>query len=95
MLRNGLTHTHTDRAHTHTPPPAQAPNLQQKFDVCHLATGDMLRAAVKAGTELGKEAKAVMEAGQLVSDEVCVCVCLCASWGVRACFCVWFGSASS
>eukprot|EP00158_Paraphelidium_tribonemae_P000989 Partr_v1_DN23804_c0_g1_i1_m63701 putative adenylate kinase len=50
----------------------QSPRIKDSFCVCHLATGDMLRAAVRAGTEVGKKAKAVMEAGQLVSDEIMV-----------------------
>lgn len=50
----------------------QAPNLKEKFCACHLATGDMLRAQVKAQTELGKEAKKIMDKGGLVSDEIMV-----------------------
>jgi hypothetical protein len=50
----------------------QAPNIQEKYKVCHLATGDMLREQVKAGTELGKEAKKIMDAGGLVSDEIVI-----------------------
>ncbi|POY76642.1 putative Adenylate kinase [Rhodotorula taiwanensis] len=50
----------------------QAPNIQEKYNVCHLATGDMLREQVKAGTELGKEAKKIMDAGGLVSDEIVI-----------------------
>ncbi|KAI9006951.1 adenylate kinase-domain-containing protein [Hyaloraphidium curvatum] len=50
----------------------QAPMIQEAYCVCHLATGDMLRAAVKAGTPLGLEAKKVMEAGGLVSDELVI-----------------------
>jgi len=50
----------------------QSPKLVGAFGVCHLATGDMLRAAVTAGTDVGKKAKAVMDAGQLVSDDLVV-----------------------
>jgi adenylate kinase len=50
----------------------QAAYLKRDFSVCHLATGDMLRAAVQAGTPVGKQAKEIMEKGGLVSDEIMV-----------------------
>lgn len=50
----------------------QSANLVKEYGVCHLATGDLLRAAVAAGTALGKAAKAVMDKGELVSDEIMV-----------------------
>jgi adenylate kinase len=50
----------------------QSPALKKELCVCHLATGDMLRAAVTAGTEMGKTAKKVMDAGGLVSDDIVV-----------------------
>ncbi|OZJ02698.1 hypothetical protein BZG36_04601 [Bifiguratus adelaidae] len=50
----------------------QAPKIKEKFCICHLATGDMLRAAVAAKTPLGMEAKKIMDAGGLVSDEIVV-----------------------
>jgi adenylate kinase len=48
----------------------QADRLVKARDMVQLSTGDMLRAAVKAGTPTGLKAKAVMDAGQLVSDEI-------------------------
>ena len=48
----------------------QAVRLEQALGVPHISTGDLLRAAVKAGTPLGTQAKAVMERGELVSDAI-------------------------
>ena len=50
----------------------QAANLVAEFGIPHISTGDMFRAAVKEGTELGKQAKACMDAGKLVPDEVTI-----------------------
>ena len=46
--------------------------LVKAFDIPHISTGDMFRAAVKEGTELGKQAKACMDAGKLVPDSVTI-----------------------
>jgi len=48
----------------------QAEALCARFSIPKISTGDMLRAAVQAGTELGRKAKAVMDAGELVSDDI-------------------------
>ena len=50
----------------------QAERLREDFGVLHISTGDMLRAQVADGTELGNEAKRYMDAGELVPDEVIV-----------------------
>ncbi|NVJ50782.1 MAG: adenylate kinase [Gammaproteobacteria bacterium] len=50
----------------------QAQYIKDKFSIPQISTGDMLRAAVSAGTPLGLEAKKVMDAGQLVSDDIII-----------------------
>ena len=52
----------------------QARMLQDAYGLVQLSTGDLLRAAVAAGTEAGRAAKAVMEAGGLVSDEIVIAI---------------------
>ncbi|KAF6821327.1 adenylate kinase [Colletotrichum sojae] len=50
----------------------QAPKIKEKFNCCHLATGDMLRSQVAKKTPLGREAKKIMDQGGLVSDDIVV-----------------------
>eukprot|EP01038_Epipyxis_sp_PR26KG_P016850 gene16850-23082_t len=50
----------------------QAPKIKDEYCLCHLSTGDMLRDAVRNGTEMGRKAKGLMDAGALVGDDVVV-----------------------
>lgn len=50
----------------------QAQFLTKQFNIPQISTGDMLRAAIKAGTELGMKAKAAIDAGQLVTDDIII-----------------------
>ena len=50
----------------------QAKRLEDRYTLVTLSTGDMLRSAVKEGTEVGKKAQAVIDAGQLVSDDIVI-----------------------
>ncbi|HET7657631.1 MAG TPA: adenylate kinase [Bacillales bacterium] len=50
----------------------QAEKIAESFGIPHISTGDMFRAAIKEQTELGKEAKSYMDAGDLVPDEVTI-----------------------
>jgi len=50
----------------------QAISIQEKYGIIQLSTGDMLRVAVSSGSDLGKRAKTIMEAGDLVPDEIMI-----------------------
>ncbi len=50
----------------------QANYIKEGFGIPQISTGDMLRAAISAGTPLGMEAKKIIDAGKLVSDEICI-----------------------
>lgn len=59
---------------TSTGPPGsgkgtQAPKIADEFCICHLSTGDLLRAEVSSGSTLGRKVKEIMEKGALVPDE--------------------------
>ena len=48
----------------------QSARLAEKYQIQHISTGDLIRAEIKSGSELGNRVKAIVEAGQLVSDEI-------------------------
>ena len=54
----------------------QAKRIAEKYGIPHISTGDIFRANIKNGTELGKEAKKYMDEGQLVPDELTVRILL-------------------
>lgn len=50
----------------------QAPLLKEKYCVCHLSTGDMLRSEIQSGSALGKELKKDIDVGKLIDDDLVV-----------------------
>ena len=66
----------------------QAQFIMNKFGIPQISTGDMFRAAIKAGTELGKQAKALMDEGKLVPDELTVALVKRSYFSTR--LCKWF-----
>jgi len=50
----------------------QAKRIEAEYGISHIATGDMLRAAIEVGTELGQRVKPILESGQLVPDELMI-----------------------
>ena len=48
----------------------QAPKLKSEYCICHLATGDLLRAEISKGTKIGLEVKKVIERGELIADDL-------------------------
>lgn len=50
----------------------QAPLFKERYCVCHLSTGDMLRAEINSGSSLGREVKKIVDEGKLVSDDLVV-----------------------
>ena len=58
----------------------QAVHLVERFKISHISTGDMLRAAVSEGTELGKQADGYMKAGGLVPDDLVIAMVIERNW---------------